>query len=395
MTEQIEPTKDAARADAAPAPPERLFFVDNLRILLTVLVVLHHVAVTYGNIGFWFYAEPAQDPSGTALDVLVIVNQAFFMGFFFMISAYFVPGSHDRRGTRAFVRERLIRLGIPLLLFLLLLRPLLMMGVYPMVQEMAAAEGAEMPFWLFYIVTWNPGPLWFVEVLLVFSFGYVLVRRFRRNRSTTPATAAPSPRPERLPGPWSVVGFVAGLALFTYVWRIVAPAQYWPVVGLPSAQYLPQYVTLFVVGLIAFRQDWFRRVPRSAGWAGFAVAAVALAGYLGLLSLLGDAATQPASWQTLVRITVEGAFTTGVILGLVVLFREYFNRQGRLARFLTENAFAVFVFHPLVLVGLGYAFGGWQAIAVAKFAVVGLLALPLCWALGALVRSLPYAKRVF
>ncbi|MEV4160945.1 acyltransferase, partial [Nonomuraea dietziae] len=62
---------------------KRLAYVDNLRVALTVLVVLHHVAVTYGNIPLWYYVEPARDPSGLALDVLVMFDQAFFMGLFF------------------------------------------------------------------------------------------------------------------------------------------------------------------------------------------------------------------------------------------------------------------------------------------------------------------------
>ncbi|GAA2874175.1 hypothetical protein GCM10020220_074460 [Nonomuraea rubra] len=79
----------------------RLYAIDNLRILLTALVVAHHVAITYGNIPLWYYVEPAKDPSGIALDILVVTNQAFFMGFFFLLSGFFTPGSYDRKGAPA------------------------------------------------------------------------------------------------------------------------------------------------------------------------------------------------------------------------------------------------------------------------------------------------------
>lgn len=51
-------------------------------------------------------------------------------GFFFLISGFFTPASFDRKGGRAFVRDRLLRLGVPLLVFLLLLRPLVTLPQY-------------------------------------------------------------------------------------------------------------------------------------------------------------------------------------------------------------------------------------------------------------------------
>ncbi|WP_406673011.1 acyltransferase family protein [Nonomuraea sp. N2-4H] len=184
----------------------RLYAIDNLRIVLTVLVVAHHVAVTYGTIPVWYYLEPARDSTGGLLDLLVVVNQAFFMGFFFLISGYFTPGSHARKGGRGFVRDRLIRLGIPLLVFLLLLRPIVTAGVY--------ADLDGLPYWQFYLLSWDPGPMWFAEVLIVFALLYAAWRARR-------------PLPERRDLPLrarQIVLFALGLAAVTAVWRIWVPA---------------------------------------------------------------------------------------------------------------------------------------------------------------------------
>jgi peptidoglycan/LPS O-acetylase OafA/YrhL len=126
-------TETAAMKPAAPDAPlpaarparGRLFYLDNLRIVLTVLVVLHHLGVTYGHIPVWYYHEnpPAGDAASSLLDLFVATNQMFFMGFFFLISGYFVPASYDRKGGKTFLKDRAIRLGIPLLAFLLILRP--------------------------------------------------------------------------------------------------------------------------------------------------------------------------------------------------------------------------------------------------------------------------------
>ena len=77
-----------------------LFFVDNLRIFLITLVVLHHLSITYGHSGGWFYYEGKPDELTTILfTIFNIINQAFFMGFFFLISGYFTPGYYSGEFT--------------------------------------------------------------------------------------------------------------------------------------------------------------------------------------------------------------------------------------------------------------------------------------------------------
>jgi peptidoglycan/LPS O-acetylase OafA/YrhL len=60
----------------------RCAFIDNLRILLVVLVILHHLAITCGAEGSWNYREDQADMlTSTVLTLFVAINQAFFMGF--------------------------------------------------------------------------------------------------------------------------------------------------------------------------------------------------------------------------------------------------------------------------------------------------------------------------
>lgn len=369
------------------APPtSRLAFIDNLRVLLTVLVVLHHAALTYGNIPMWFYAEPAQDPTGGLLDMFVALNQTFFMGFFFLASGIFVPGSTDRRGSKPFLRGRVIRLGVPLLLFLLLMRPIIAVPGY-------LEHGAgEMPYWLYFLVTWTPGPMWFVETLLVFSLAYVMLRRFRPPEQALIAQR----RTGRLPGPTAIVGFTLVLIGATYLWRLLVPVgSYWPVVGLPTPDYMPQYALLFTVGALAYRRGWFDSIPRAAGLGGLATAVASLVLLAPVAGASFEAAMERGSFASLVMSTFESTFAVGMILFLLWLFQRFFNRQGTFGRFLSENAYAVYFLHTLVLVAIGVALSGWEAPAVAKFAVLAGLAVPATWGGAALIRAIPGAKRVF
>lgn len=96
----------------------RLFYIDNLRIFLIILVVLHHLAITYGAPGGWYYNKSeAGFPEILPMSMFVATNQSFFMGMFFMLSAFFIIPSLERKGIRKFGSDRLLRLGVPLLLF--------------------------------------------------------------------------------------------------------------------------------------------------------------------------------------------------------------------------------------------------------------------------------------
>jgi peptidoglycan/LPS O-acetylase OafA/YrhL len=350
----------------------RLHYLDNLRVLLTVLVVLHHAAVTYSHIPLWYYYEAPHDDSATALDVFLALNQAHFMGFFFLIAGYFAPGALDRKGVGRFVRDRLVRLGIPLLVFVIVVRA---------VVGIPGWRVSGLPYAEYYVLSWDPGPTWFLEVLLAFSLVYALVRRFR-----------PTPEPGRTPplrGRWIVV-FVVGLAVATVLWRLVVPnGTYVPVLGLPTPGYLPQYAAMFTVGVLAYRRDWLSGLTRRAGrWAWVTAAAAVV--------VLGPAAyVLTSGFAADVAIAVfEAVFATAMVIGLLVLFRDRFAGHGRWARFLSANAFAVYVLHAVVLTGLGIALAGVVAPAVVKAMLLGALGLPLCWAFAAGVRALPGVRRV-
>ena len=57
-----------------------------------ILVVMHHIALTYGATSGWYYYEHSQDKiSVSILNYFMAVNRAYGMGFFFFIAGYFPP----------------------------------------------------------------------------------------------------------------------------------------------------------------------------------------------------------------------------------------------------------------------------------------------------------------
>src|SRR5271165_5530683 len=150
--------------------PQREYYVDRLRSVMVALVILHHTAITYGAIGGWFWreVEPSGSLSGILLMLFCTTNQAYFMGLFFLLAGYFTPASLERKGYARFIGDRFLRLGLPLLAFILILGPVTAAMV-------TAAEGKG--FWPTIAYLWQHGriingPLWFAQALLIFSLCY-------------------------------------------------------------------------------------------------------------------------------------------------------------------------------------------------------------------------------
>ena len=361
------------------ASAPRLWFVDNLRILLTALVILHHIAVTYSGIPMWYYNEkPTSAVAELGLTVFLLVNQAWFMGAFFLLSGYFTPGSYDRKGPRAFLRDRLIRLGIPLAVFYFVLNPILYAGAYQggsLLDAYGQAIGS--------------GPLWFVLALLVFDGSYAAFRFVARNR---PARA-PSTRPATYP---AVLGFVLALALVTYALRIVVPDGFFvPVIGFPTSAYLPQYVSFFVLGTVAYRRGWFHTISARMGGVGLGMAIGATLVFLPLALTGGaDAFVGHGTLGSLFFALWDSTFAVGVVLALLSFFRRRLNSQGSLRRYLSRNAFTVYVIHAFVVTAAGYALRVVDLPTLAKFAIGAVVVLPACFLLAGPLRRLPGVRRV-
>ncbi len=89
---------------------KRLFYLDNLKVCLTVLVISHHAGQAYGDGGEWAYHPSTPAEYMPWIWRFFSTNAAFFIGLHFLISGYLVPRSIDRQGTRLFIKKKLIRL---------------------------------------------------------------------------------------------------------------------------------------------------------------------------------------------------------------------------------------------------------------------------------------------
>jgi len=387
---QAVPVRAAVQVKAA----ARLLFVDNIRVFLTILVIVHHLMITYAGTGDFTYVEGRQDLITNALGGwFCAINQSYFMGLFLLISAYFVPGSYDRKGPGRFLKDRLIRLGIPLVLYGWVINPLFMYWFF--------YQQIGKPFFRFFPGEYlskgsliGHGPLWFVEVLLIFSLVYVGCRLLTRSRPPQPVMEA------RFPGNGAIALFALLLGVAGFLVRIAFPMDGYNFRPLNlQFGFFAQYIALFVVGLVAYRRNWLLGLPDKTGrlWLGIAVLVILLWAPMMLFNgaIDGDLSFKGGwTWQSLLYALWESFLCLSMCIGVIYAFRRYLNRQGKIAGFLVPNAYTAYLIHAPVIITLAYAVRDVMLYPLLKWALVGLVAVSLIFGLSALIRKIPYTDRV-
>ncbi len=358
---------------------------------MTALVVLHHTALTYGAIGGWFWYElkPSSAWPSQILIQFCTTNQAYFMGFFFLLAAYFTPASLERKGYGQFIADRFTRLGLPLLAFILVLGPLTAALAY---------WGTNGRFWVVFPYLWMhaiiiPGPMWFVEVLLLFSLAYCAWRA---------VAGAPLKAAQRTPRPFPSTRALLFTALATGVGALLI-RQVSPV-GVIHANFLlayfAPYIVLFAAGIAAWRYDWLRQLEWKNGRGIIWIAVLAwplmpAAVIVSNIFLSGRGNfTTGFSWPAVLYAMWEPLVAWGFIAGWLLLARQWMNQPSRFWSWVTRRAYAVYIIHPPVLVGVALLLHPWAAPALIKFCVTATLACTATWLAADPLVRLPGVRRV-
>jgi hypothetical protein len=369
--------------------PQRDHYIDHLRSVATVQVIFAHASMTYGGTGNWFYREIASSRSISSVlfTLLVVLSQAYLMGLFFLLAGYFTPHSFDRKGQIQFLADRLLRLGIPLLLFGLVLAPL----------SVGMVAGTFGPgFWPAIITLWRDcnfinGPLWFAEGLLVFSIGFAIWRALPRSENGSQSVARP------LPGNWAWLIGASLIFLTTFAMRIFIRADI-RVAGLWVSTF-PGYIFFFCAGVAAWHGKWLQQLTWHQARLWLLISCLVfptlpigksfLHGAQNSMQLLGG-----LSWPAALYAFWDPFLAFGIIASLLILFRRYLNHASALWTWLDRRAYAVFVLHTPVLVAVCLLLRNWHAPAMVKFVGSGSIACLATWLIADPLVRLPGLRRI-
>jgi fucose 4-O-acetylase-like acetyltransferase len=366
---------------------------------MIVLVVNMHACVTYSHVGSWYRMENPEPALPVKMAFIFWQGhlQAFFMGFLFFFAGVFAHGSLERRGPRAFLRERARRLGLPSLLFMFLIHPFM---VYVLLGHPHVAPRPSLPvLYGRYLTSGNvlsgSGPMWFALALLFFCAVYAAGCHWR------PARVLSERLPTVAPGAATLLGFGAVLVLSTFLIRLVQP------IGTDVSNFqlcfFPQYLAAFAVGVIAGKHGWLEalatsRRARIAGWLGTIGGPLLLAA----IALLGGPPPENGpnpyaggfNARALALCAWEQSAGLGIALGLMAWFHRRRQTTACVATWLSDRAFAVYLLHAPVLVALTPVLRPAVANPLFGAALLTLTGLTASFAVADLARRVPGLRKV-
>jgi fucose 4-O-acetylase-like acetyltransferase len=366
--------EDHPRAIAVSEAVGRQAWVDNLRVAVIVGVIAAHVSTAYVLDIDWYYEErTARAVSETVFSAIFGTGLLFGMGLLFLVAGLYTAPSFARKGARSFALGRVMRLGLPLVVFVLVFEPLTDFIGY---RGMGGDDG-----FIAYLDRWRQedadvSVMWFVAALLAFSLVYAAWRSVR----------AAGVEPAGRLGAGQLVSLGAFIAVGSFLVRLVWPFASNSVFGLNFWEF-PQMIAMFGLGVMAAEHGWLEdrlsdRFWRNCGLAALAGAMMLLV--LGAIGLSGD--DNPflggAHPQALVLPVAEALLAIGMSLWALEWFRRRWNQAGPLTRALGRASFAAYIVHPPVVVLLSVGLRSVPVVVELKFLVVFALGAAAAFALG-------------
>ena len=344
----------------------RIVQVDNLKALLVAWIIGCHALLGYTAIGGWPYDEVQETTIPPRMEFVVLAllgpTALVVIGAFFFLAGLFAPLEMAHEGPRRFARNRLLRLGVPWLAFMLLIWPLFMWFAY-------RAAGHQLTYWEEFRQRHpflDSGPLWFVQVLLYVSLAYAVWHRLgmgQRFRATARGHALL----------WCGIA----VAVASFVVRLWFPARSQQVLDLHLWQW-PQCVGLFCLGATASGWHWAEQVParvrRRCGLV--IVAALVVAPVVVVMSGVRNFARDGVvflggwHWQSWVLAVVEAALVVAGSVWLLGLAQRLLTFEGALASACQRAAYAAYLLQVPVLLSLEIAMRPAPLPALAKVVLV-------------------------
>jgi glucans biosynthesis protein C len=340
-------------------------YLDNLKVALIAAIIVIHAVLGYaGFVEVWTYSEVREVTLAPTTEIVLFVVAApfalFLIALLFLVAGLLTPASRARKGTARFTRDRLLRLGIPFAVYVLLIQPLVK---YAGAHWIGLPQGGLRQEWFGPQHRLDTGPLWFVGVLLVFSLGYALwtalvprpvgahLARSAEQREARPITARTL----------TVVAVVVAPTSFAI--RLLYP--YGSESGASDLNFWewPACLAVFVLGILAADQGWLKQVPADLARRCGIVTGVGVAAMVGLLvasglgerieDLLGGWNRYAAAFAVLDAVlTIFGS------VWLLAVVQRRLDRRYRFGTELARSAYGAFILQTVFLIGIAVSLRG-------------------------------------
>jgi len=320
---------------------DRVHWMDNLRTITILLVVLYHVGGVYESAGLWGWFWIVDDPSTiTWVGIVGIMFDIMVMPIMFFVSGYLTPASLKSKSGWEFVKGKFKRLMIPWVIAVFTLIPL-----YKVI--FLYSRGLPQEHWSTYFHITNPNSqnwLWFLPVLFTFDMLYLILSKLNA-------------RVDNIPLNWAVTGiFLIGLA-YSFVIGGMLGFRSWTLTLLIDFENerLLLYFMTFLLGVLCFQQNVFAEKPRRKMLYNIAngIAWIPVTGHI-FARLWPFFSPNPAEFPItpLYRLIWHLSFYLSLLVlmyVMIVSFWLYLDKTGKIWNELNRNSYGVYIIHVIVI----------------------------------------------
>jgi glucans biosynthesis protein C len=381
--------------------------LSNLRGVVIIVVLAFHSLLAYlvwippGAADFdsppyvWRAFPIADERHFFGFDLFCAWQDVYLMALMFFLSGLFVWSSLERKKNWPFLRDRILRLGLPFVFGIVFLIPI---AEYPAYLATGADPSID-AYWQAWMALpfWTDGPLWFLWQLLALNVVAVALHCVAPN--AIKALGRWSDAAAARPGLY--VAVLVGVSALVYVPMALAftPWQ-WAVTGFFSFQYCRPllYAVYFFAGVGIGVSGIEHGLLRTNGvlarhWALWLAAA--FASLLLWMGLTGLTLNGPA--PMLVQIAAELSFVVACAAGCFFVLAaslRFATGRSRLLDNLSSNAYGLYLVHYNFVVWLQYALLGAALFVAVKAAIVFAGTLALSWIAVLAVQRIPFGAQL-
>lgn len=355
---------------------KRFDYLDNIKWALAVLVILHHSAAVAGLDPFIInfpHVIESERYQYHILSMFQSVNQGFFMSLFFFISAYFVAPSYDKKGAVNFLKGRLIRLGIPLLLTIILIDPFAFYISRDISLQTTINQVLALYASLLKSYNMLTGVTWFCWTLLVFNVFYVLARKTGLSQKLSKPDQTP------LPSITAMMLFAMAMIPVNYLGLYLMNVLGKDFLGFHLLKYYPMYVAMFYFGIKAQKNNWIEQLTYKHVFIWFVIWLIAKI----FLSTISEMLSRP--------FEVIGMSTI-----VLYSFKSLYNLKNNMTKRLSRAAYAAYVIQVIPLSFIAKTLLPYiTQFPVLNFIMVAVPGVAITFVLAHFLCKLPLLNRVF
>ncbi len=303
----------------------RKTYIDNIRWATVLLVLIYHICYMFNGVGV-----PGGIPNAENIpvfDVLAYVVYPWFMVLLFVISGMSARYSLQKRTIKQFLKERAVKLLVPSTLGLF--------AIHWITGYLNIKMGGGLPYIpsaLIYLISAvsGTGPLWFIQMLFIFSYILVLLKKIDQNDRVWKACKK------------------ANLPIILLLFVVIFGAAQIPNMPVLTTYRFGIYFATFLIGYYVFSHDEVQEKMERVCIPMLCLAVIGAVCYT--VYYYGSDYTSPVCLQSI----ITNLYLWIVVLAVIGCAKRYCGGETAFSRYMAKSSFGFYILHYPVLTVVCY-----------------------------------------